>query len=132
MCLLPHCEHQVSLGQLIYADVMVCRACLRVDRNATRLRLESERRLYATTGEQHSSPFAVEREILMEVAGEEVGKMLDDNRQAAKSDLETSLTALRVEIAATDETLRELKTLLASEGARVVDLPGPPLRPRSH
>ena len=35
----------------------------------------------------------------------------------AKSDLETSLRALRVEIAATDETLRELKTWPARERA---------------
>jgi hypothetical protein len=62
--LLPYCEHQVSLGQLICEDTMVCRACLRVDRNAARLQLESTRRLYATTGEQHASPFETLRSLL--------------------------------------------------------------------
>ena len=58
--------------------------------------------------------------------------MLDHDRQEAKSDLETSVRALRIEIAALETTLTELRSLAASERARVVDLPGSPLRPRSH
>ena|SRR5215472_17668858 len=65
-------------------------------------------------------------------SGEEIRKMLDHDRQEAKSDLETSVRALRIEIAALETTLTELRSLVASERARVVDLPGSPLRPRSH
>jgi hypothetical protein len=57
--------------------------------------------------------------------GEEISKMLDHDRQEAKSDLETSVRALRIEIAALETTLTEVRSLVASERARVVDLPAP-------
>lgn len=61
MCLLPQCQHQVDLRQLIYNSIAVCRACLQTDRRANHEKRKQAKRLYATTGENHTSPFDVLR-----------------------------------------------------------------------
>ena len=64
----------------------------------------------ATERAEREKMLEAEREMLTDAVGEEISKMLDHDRQEAKSDLEISVRALRIEIAALDTTLTELRS----------------------
>jgi hypothetical protein len=63
--------------------------------------------------------------------GEALGEFVRRANEATKSELEDSIRALRLELTAMDQTLAELRRVIAAEKAQVIDLPGSPLRARS-
>jgi uncharacterized coiled-coil protein SlyX len=72
---------------------------------------------------------AAERQMLAKVTGEEIGKMLGQERRVHRRELEDALRELRIELAAADETIAELrKAIVASNrsignAAEIIDLP---------
>jgi hypothetical protein len=66
---------------------------------------------------------AEERALLMEVIGEDIGKMLDVDRQNAIDDLERVIRDFNFDMDALRETMKDLRATFASESARVLDLP---------
>ena len=70
---------------------------------------------------QEREALAQEREALLTVIGEEVGKLLDKQREEILALSENVVRALKIEVSACDVAVRELRHLIDSDHARVVD-----------
>ena len=64
-----------------------------------------------------------ERADLIEVVGLALGEALDDQREDARQQLHDEVRALRIELAEVSTVVSELRQVIASEHARVLDLP---------
>jgi hypothetical protein len=71
-----------------------------------------------------------ERAFLLEVVGSAIGEIVRKQHQEAKNELADAVRGLRIELAEAQTTIHELRAVIASERAQVVDMPSP-LRPRS-
>jgi hypothetical protein len=69
---------------------------------------------------------AEERAFLVEAIGSALAEMLDTERKEANAELSDEVRRLRIELAETQTTLSELRQLIASDRAKIVeDLPNP-------
>jgi hypothetical protein len=64
-----------------------------------------------------------ERKLTRAAVGEAIGQLLAEHEQRARSELQDEIRSLRIEVTALDETIRELRSIINAQGARVVDLP---------
>ena len=70
---------------------------------------------------QEREALAREREAMLTAIGEEVGKLLDKQREEILALSENVVRALKIEVSACDVAVRELRHLIDSDHARVVD-----------
>jgi hypothetical protein len=63
--------------------------------------------------------------------GEAVGNLLDKQYDRIKSEIEDSMKARRIEIAALQQVVSELRGLINADSAKLVDIPSP-LRRTNH
>jgi hypothetical protein len=70
-----------------------------------------------------------ERELTNESVGSALAAMLKEEREQSKQELSDEIRKLRIELTNLETTLAELKGIIASERAGVIDTPNP-LAPR--
>jgi hypothetical protein len=68
---------------------------------------------------------AAERRFMIEVVAEALVEKFAEERKAAKAELSDQVRSLPLELAETQTTLAELRTVLATERSKVLDLPNP-------
>ena len=71
-----------------------------------------------------------ERETVLEIVAQALALALEDESRDIKQVLQKEVTALRTELAEIVDVVSELRQVTASEHARVLDLPPPPLARR--
>jgi hypothetical protein len=71
---------------------------------------------------------AGQRRFLLEVVGEALGEYVASERKIMKRELADELRQLRIELAETQATVRELRSVLASDRRTPLDLPALPRR----
>jgi len=76
---------------------------------------------------QEREALAHEREALLTAIDETVGKLLDKQYERIKAEVESSMKARMIELAALVQTVAELRSLITSEQAQVIE--SPPRRP---
>jgi hypothetical protein len=81
---------------------------------------------------QIDAALAAERETLLAIMAQSIGttlrRSLTKERREQKAELEDEVRSLRIELTNLESTLAELRTVIASERARVIDLPALQLR----
>src|SRR5262249_106193 len=86
----------------------------------------------AWVDQQIAARIAAEREFMLQVIGEALAEYVHRSNKKAKGELDDVIRPLRIEIAEQNGVLAELRRSLAAENAKIIDLPGSPLRPRSN
>jgi hypothetical protein len=77
---------------------------------------------------QERKALAQEREAMLTAIGEAIGRLLDKQREEILAHSENVIRALKIEVSACDVAVRELRHLIDSDHARVID--GKPVTPR--
>ena len=67
-----------------------------------------------------------ERKLMRRAVGEAIGQLLAQQREERKHELEDEVRRLRIELSNLESTLVELRSIIASERAQVIDLPAWP------
>ena len=86
----------------------------------------------AWVDQQIAARIAAERAFMLEVIGTSLAEYVHRSNKKAKGELDDVIRLLRIEIAEQNGVLAELRRSLAAESAKIIDLPGSPLRPRSN
>jgi hypothetical protein len=73
-----------------------------------------------------------ERTLTNKSVGFAIGKMLREQREECKQELSAEVRQLRIELSNLETTLAELRSIIASERAPVIDLPALPPRSRTN
>jgi hypothetical protein len=73
-----------------------------------------------------------ERELTNKSVGSAIADLLREQRDQYKQELSAEVRQLRIELTNLETTLAELRSVMASERAQVVDIPSPLSRVRSN
>ena len=97
---------------------------------ARRLAAEHERAWSEWFDNKFDRRIGEERDTVFEIVAQALAQALDEERRDTRQELHEEVKALRTELAEVTTIVGELRQVIASEQARVVDLPPLPLVPR--